>query len=71
MTKYETMTNGRPNYGGVNDPRMGTTEHKLRCKTCDGTYSGSATGEKKNDCPGHFGHIDLALLHSHLASLTQ
>ena len=60
VTKYEVMANGRPNYGGVNDPRMGTTENKIRCKTCDGTYSGSATGEKKNDCPGHFGHIDLA-----------
>lgn len=32
---------------------------RARCKTCDCTYSGS--GSKVNDCPGHFGHIELAL----------
>ena len=45
-------------YGGVNDPRMGTFSFNTRCKTCDCTYTGS--GSKVNDCPGHFGHIELA-----------
>jgi len=72
VTKYETNgPNGRPNFGGVNDPRMGTTENKIRCKTCDGTYTGSATGEKKNDCPGHFGHIDLARPVYHIGFLKE
>ena len=38
-------------YGGVNDPRMGTLEFRESCKTCK--------GDGKN-CPGHFGHIELA-----------
>lgn len=59
ITKYERFENGRPVYGGVNDPRMGSFDYNSRCKTCDCTYSGS--GSKVNDCPGHFGHIDLAL----------
>ena len=29
----------------------------MRCKTCDCTYAGSAS--KMDDCPGHFGHIEL------------
>ena len=29
-----------------------------RCRTCDCEYTGSST--KMNDCPGHFGHIELA-----------
>ena len=28
-----------------------------RCKTCDCSYAGS--GSKMDDCPGHFGHIEL------------
>ncbi|RYH23447.1 hypothetical protein EON65_17735 [archaeon] len=46
-----------PNYGSLNDPRMGTNSFDLRCKTCDCTYAGS--GSKMDDCPGHFGHIEL------------
>jgi DNA-directed RNA polymerase II subunit RPB1 len=45
-------------YGGVNDPRMGTIDFKTRCKTCDCSYTG--TSNKDHDCPGHFGHIELA-----------
>ena len=58
ITKYERYQNGRAVYGGVNDPRMGTFGFNTRCKTCDCTYTGS--GSKVNDCPGHFGHIELA-----------
>ena len=39
---------------GLMDPRMGVIEPGLRCKTC-----GLRVGE--NGCPGHFGHIDLAM----------
>jgi DNA-directed RNA polymerase subunit A' len=37
---------------GLMDPHLGVIEPGLRCKTC---------GKKVNDCPGHFGHIDLAM----------
>jgi len=37
---------------------MGTIEKRGRCLTCASEYSG--TGAKVNDCPGHFGHIELA-----------
>jgi len=37
---------------GLIDPRLGVIEPGLRCKTC---------GRKVDECPGHFGHIDLAL----------
>ncbi|CAM9294553.1 unnamed protein product [Ectocarpus fasciculatus] len=59
ITKYDRFENGLPAYGGVNDPRMGSIDKRGRCKTCDCTYTGS--GSKVNDCPGHFGHIELAL----------
>lgn len=36
---------------------MGSLSFQERCKTCDCTYSGS--GSKMDDCPGHFGHIEL------------
>lgn len=43
---------GYPIEMGLMDPRMGVIEPGLRCKTC---------GCKVDECPGHFGHIDLAL----------
>lgn len=43
---------GFPIEMGLMDPRMGVIEPGLRCKTC---------GQKVGDCPGHFGHIDLAM----------
>ncbi|MEA4978151.1 MAG: DNA-directed RNA polymerase subunit A' [Methanomassiliicoccaceae archaeon] len=43
---------GYPIDMGLMDPRMGVIEPGLRCKTC---------GCKVDECPGHFGHIDLAL----------
>jgi len=60
--RYETYSNGHPVYGGVNDSRMGSFDYNARCKTCDCTYSGGGLGggNKVNDCPGHFGHIELA-----------
>ncbi len=37
---------------GLMDSRLGVIEPGLRCKTC---------GQKVDECPGHFGHIDLAM----------
>ncbi len=43
---------GYPIDMGLMDPHMGVIEPGLRCKTC---------GHKVDECPGHFGHIDLAM----------
>jgi len=37
--------------GGLMDPRMGTIDRNFKCQTC---------GEGMSECPGHFGHIELA-----------
>jgi hypothetical protein len=47
----ETMEKGKPKAGGLSDPRMGTVDRKIKCQTC---MSGMA------ECPGHFGHLELA-----------
>ncbi|OQV11983.1 DNA-directed RNA polymerase II subunit RPB1 [Hypsibius exemplaris] len=50
--KYpEVYENGRPKLNGLMDPRLGTVDRMLRCQTCAGTMT---------ECPGHFGHINLA-----------
>ena len=36
--------------GGINDLRMGTVDKQLTCKTCRCNFE---------QCPGHFGHIEL------------
>ena len=43
---------GFPIEMGLMDPRLGVIEPGLRCKTC---------GQKVKECPGHFGHIELAM----------
>eukprot|EP01035_Chromulina_nebulosa_P051332 gene51332-69879_t len=43
ITKIELRKNGLPVYGSVTDPRMGTNDFQIRCKTCDCTYAGSAS----------------------------
>ncbi len=45
---------GFPIEMGLMDPRLGVIEPGLRCKTC-----GQRVG--KEGCPGHFGHIELAM----------
>ena len=37
--------------GGLSDPRLGTIDRNFKCATC---------GEGMTECPGHFGHIELA-----------
>jgi len=41
----------RPKRGGLMDPKLGTIDRNFKCETC---------GEGMQECPGHFGHIELA-----------
>ena len=47
-----------PVLNGVHDLRMGSTDNKQRCKTCDQTFNDL---EGTFSCQGHFGHIELAV----------
>lgn len=42
---------GLPKVGGLLDMRLGTNDRNFKCATCSGSMS---------DCPGHFGHLELA-----------
>ncbi|KAJ2501612.1 DNA-directed RNA polymerase II core subunit rpo21 [Coemansia sp. RSA 1972] len=42
---------GRPKLKGLLDPHLGTIDRNVKCHTCR---------ESMLECPGHFGHIDLA-----------
>lgn len=41
----------RPREKGLNDPHLGTIDRNFKCATCE---------ELMSECPGHFGHIELA-----------
>ena len=41
----------RPRERGLNDPKLGSIDRAFKCGTCD---------ENMSECPGHFGHIELA-----------
>ena len=43
--------NGMPKESGLVDLRLGTNDRNFRCATCSGSMT---------ECPGHFGHIELA-----------
>ena len=60
VTKFEAYSQGVAQYGSVSDPRMGSTDRSVKCKTCEGEEIKLASGRKDNSCPGHFGHIELA-----------
>ena len=47
----ESYENYEPKKGGLVDLRLGTCDIYLPCSTC---------GENSLNCPGHFGHIELA-----------
>ena len=51
ITKHDTYDKDIPIIKGLFDPRMGTTDMGRLCNTC---------GLSNKDCPGHFGHIELA-----------
>jgi DNA-directed RNA polymerase beta' subunit len=48
---YKHITNLKNLEGTLMDPRLGPTERGQICRTCGFTYT---------DCPGHFGHLNLA-----------
>ncbi|XP_037492745.1 DNA-directed RNA polymerase II subunit RPB1 [Jatropha curcas] len=47
----ETTERGKPKPGGLSDPRLGTIDRKMKCETCNANMA---------ECPGHFGHLELA-----------
>ena len=51
VTKHDTYEKDIPVVKGIFDPRMGVTDMGKICKTC---------GQKNMQCPGHFGHVELA-----------
>jgi len=53
---------GLPIDSGLMDGRLGTVEPGQRCRTC---------GNRVDDCPGHFGHIELARPVIHVGFSTQ
>ena len=50
----------RPREKGLNDPKLGTIDRSQMCATC---------GESQQECPGHFGHIELAVPVYHVGTL--
>ena len=47
----DTYINGEAKLNGLSDPRLGTMDRAVKCAT---------DGCGVQDCPGHFGHIELA-----------
>jgi DNA-directed RNA polymerase II subunit RPB1 len=62
ITKYETYDKEYPVVKGLFDIRMGSTEMGKVCGTCH---------QKNINCPGHFGHLELAkpVYHYHLINM--
>lgn len=58
---HQTFEKGKPKKDGLSDLRMGTTDRAYNCATC---------GCNPQDCPGHFGHIELARPQYHIGFLT-
>ncbi|KAF5935378.1 hypothetical protein HYC85_026507 [Camellia sinensis] len=56
----ETMERGKPKLGGLSDPRLGTIDRKMKCETCMANMA---------ECPGHFGHLELAKPMFHIGFL--
>jgi DNA-directed RNA polymerase II subunit RPB1 len=52
----------RPRTKGINDPRLGTIDRQYNCETCE---------EGPKECPGHFGHIELASPVFHIGMWTK
>ena len=56
----EYLVLGKPVQGGLMDPRLGSIDRYINCATC---------GMDHNECPGHFGHIELAKPMYHVSFL--
>jgi len=52
----------RPRELGLNDPKLGSIDRSFKCATCD---------EAQSECPGHFGHIELATPVFHIGTWTE
>lgn len=52
----------RPREKGLNDPKLGSVDRGTKCSTC---------GELPEECPGHFGHIELAQPVFHVGFITK
>jgi len=50
VDQAQTFDMGKPKPGGLSDPKMGSSLREFPCTTCQ---------VPGNDCPGHFGHIEL------------
>lgn len=64
VAKIDTSTTyekGRPKSGGLSDLRMGTMDRAFKCAT---------DGANVQDCPGYFGHIELAKPMFHVGFIT-
>ena len=48
---FQTFGNNTNFEGTLSDPKMGTTDNRKKCITCENQYK---------DCPGHPGYIELA-----------
>ena len=57
----QIMEDGKPKLGGLADPRMGTIDRNVLCATCNSNFQ---------ECPGHFGHHQLAVPVFHLGFQT-
>ena len=57
-----TTENGCPRVGGLMDPRQGAVDRHSRCATCAGSMG---------ECPGHFGHVELARPVFHISFMTK
>ncbi|CEL60014.1 DNA-directed RNA polymerase II subunit rpb1 OS=Schizosaccharomyces pombe (strain 972 / ATCC 24843) GN=rpb1 PE=1 SV=1 [Rhizoctonia solani AG-1 IB] len=53
---------GKVKTAGLMDPRLGTVDRNFKCQTC---------GEGMAECPGHFGHIELARPVFHIGFLNK
>ncbi|MCJ1438509.1 DNA-directed RNA polymerase II subunit rpb1 [Xylographa pallens] len=52
----------RPREKGLNDPKLGSIDRSIKCATCD---------ENMSECPGHFGHIELATPVFHIGFMSK
>ncbi|KAF2758672.1 RNA polymerase II largest subunit [Pseudovirgaria hyperparasitica] len=52
----------RPRERGLNDPKLGSIDRSFSCATCN---------ENMQECPGHFGHIELAVPVFHVGFITK
>jgi DNA-directed RNA polymerase II subunit RPB1 len=51
VTEPISFVNGQPAPNGLSDLRMGSTDRRFACQTCNMAHP---------DCPGHFGYVQLA-----------